>query len=227
MSIFSRGSKKRKNFVEDKMQKTNSNTGTNYTDKEANEKYMTKKRQWADTIIKELKKYCALLCDPKEIWEQKSNSTYGNHLFWDYLCDITHRINKIMHSSRYKNVTHGGSSSKFLPLAQNELGQLMTRDFSTYTDPENFKSSMQSCGKGLSKLTHPIVSTALVKVGKKGERIVDYVDELARLMLNKTVQENAAILRNLDQTEEWPANDAKYTYEEVKTKYVTLKCLNI
>lgn len=222
MSIFSRGSKKRKDFVENKMQKTNSNTGKHYTDKEANEKYMKKKGKWAETIIKELKKYCALLYDPKEIWEEKSNSTYGNHLFWDYLCDITHQINIIMHSNCYKNVTHGGSSSKFLQLVQNELGKLMARGLSNDIDPANFKSSMQSCGKGLSKLKHPIGSTALVKVGNKGNRIVDYVDKLARLLLDRNVQKNAAKLVKLEQGEEWPANEDDYTYTKVEPKYVKL-----
>ena len=127
-----------------------------------------------------------------------------------------------MSSAEYKNVTEGGSSSKYLQKAQNEVGKVMTTNYNDYTDSENFKSSMQSCGKGLSKLKHPIGSTALVKVGEKGKRIVDYVDELARLMLNKSVQENAAILVKLAKGAQWPADDENYKYQAMTTKYVTL-----
>ena len=218
MSIFSRGSKKRKNFVGNKMQETNAT----YTDKEANEEYMKQKEKWAADIIKGLKKYCTMLCDLKALWEKEKNSKDGSNVLWDEQGNPHNAINQVMRSEVYKNVNDGGSSSKYLQQVQFELGKLLATNQSIYTDPANFKSSMQSCGKGLSKLKHPIGSTALVKVGEKGERIVDYVDELARLMLNKTVQENAAILVTLANGAEWPANNENYKYQTMTTKYVTL-----
>ena len=127
-----------------------------------------------------------------------------------------------MNSVIYKNVKEGGRSSKYLQQAQFELSKLMSANYNNYTDSENFKSSMQSCGKGLSKLKHPMGSTALVKVGGKGERLVDYVDELARLMLIKSVQETAAILVKLQPGAKWPDDGAGYTYAKVEPKYVTL-----
>ena len=140
-----------------------------------------------------------------------------------HLSPVIDKINDVMNSKSYKNVTQGGSSSKYLQKVQFELGKLLATTSGDCTDPENFKSSMQSCGKGLSKLKHPIGSTALVKVGKKGERIVDYVDELARLMLNKCVQENAAILVRLSENDNWPDDASDYTYRSMDTKYVKLK----
>ncbi len=223
MSIFSRGSKKRKEFVAQKITKTNSNTGTNYTTTEAQEEYMKKKQEWAETIIEGLKEYCKVLCNPKDLWTNGETSGTGCQMFWNYQNKPNTVINGVMSSAEYKNVKEGGCSSKYLDQVQSELAKLMAKNYNYSTDPENFKSSMQSCGKGLSKLKHPIGSTALVKVGKKGERIVDYVDELARLMLNKCVQENAAKLVKLPKGAEWPANDAKYTYQAMTTKYVKLE----
>lgn len=222
MSIFSRGSKKRKDFVKNKMQKTNSETGEKYTDTEANEKYMKKKQEWAEEIIEGLKLYCNVLRDPQAIWNEHSKEYTGTSLFWDCQNATDTAINEVMNSNKYKNLTEGGSSSKYLQKAQFEIGKLIATNLNSSTDPENFKSSMQSCGKGLSKLKHPTGSTALVKVGKKGERIVDYVDELARLMLIKSVQANAAILVKLEKGAEWPIDDGNYTYEKVEPKYVRL-----
>lgn len=223
MSIFSRGSKKRKDFVENKMKETNSKTNKTYTDTEANEEYMKEKKEWADDIIKGFKTCCEVLRDPMKVWNQYKSAAPGAKVFWIEHGAICNKINTVMKSDKYKNVTQGGSSSKYLQTVQYELGKVMTTNYNgDDTDPENFKSSMQSCGKGLSKLKHPIGSTALVTVGKKGERIVDYVDELASLMLNKSVQENAAKLVKLEQGEEWPANEDDYTYTKVKPKYVKL-----
>ena len=130
-------------------------------------------------------------------------------MFWAEFNKVNYHINGIMNSERYKNVLAGGSSSKYLQQAQDELGKLMARAYNHYTDPENIKSSVRSCGKGLSKLKHPIGSTALVKVGGKGKRIVDYVDKLARLLLDRNVQENAAILVALGQDADWPGDENK------------------
>ena len=126
-----------------------------------------------------------------------------------------------MNSKSYKNVTQGGSSSKYLQKVQFELGKLLATTSGDCTDPENFKSSMQSCGKGLSKLKHPIGSTALVKVRYEGERIVDYVDELARLMLTRSVQDNAAKLIQLKKNESWSEDD-NTDYQTMQPKYVNL-----
>ena len=210
MSIFSRGSKKRKEFVAQKITQTNSNTGQYYTDTEAQEEYMKKKQEWAKIIIEQLKTYCTVLCNPKAFWDKEKDSDTGTNMFWKYQNKPSNGINHVMRSEVYKNVKDGGSSSKYLETVQFELGKTLAINQSVHVDPANLISSMQSCGKGLSKLKHPIGSTALVNVGEKGHRIVDYVDELARLMLNKCVQENAAKLVRLPEGKEWPADDENY-----------------
>ena len=225
MSIFSRGSEKRKDFVKNTMDNELKDTGEykiRYTEKEANDEYMEKKKEWAKKIIDGFKTYCKALCDPKKDWDQCKAYSQGRNVFLANLGELTHTINEVMSSTQYKNVTQGGSSSKYLEKTQDHLGMVSVRAHSTGTDPENFKSSMQSCGKGLSKLKHPIGSTALVKLGEKRERVVDCVDELARLMLNKTVQENAAILLRLHKGEDWPDDGNGYTYKAVEPKYVKL-----
>ena len=183
---------------------------------------MVEKKKWADDLIKGLAPYCALLCDPKDVWEPRKGFATGVDVFWNNHSVIIGKLNGVMSSETYKNVKQGGSSSKYLKKVQDEISKVMSRSSTGWTDPENLKSSMQSCGEGLSKLKHPNGSNPLVKVGDKGKRIVDYVDELARLMLNKTVQENAAKLMKLLKNKAWPADDENYTYERVETKYVEL-----
>ena len=222
MSIFSRGSKKRKDFVKDKMQETNNKTDKTYTEKEANEEYMEKKKEWANEIISTLKGYCEVLCDPRAVWIGKSDNATGCTVFWRIQTKLTGTINYVMSYDAYKNVTQGGRSYKYLNAVQDETAKLLAKSFDYYTDSENLKSSMQSCGKGLSKLKHPIGSTALVKVGKAGKRIVDYVDELAHLMKNDTVKENVSVLVKLEDGDEWPADKKDYHYATVKTKYAKL-----
>ena len=223
MSIFSRGSTKRKKFVEDKMKEYNTETSKNYTEIEANEKYMEQKKTWANDIILALKEYCEVLCDPHTFWrDRKNKKNSGRDLFYRYLAGAHYKINDTMTSDKYKNVKQGGSSSKYLEHVQFEIAKVVAKTLHSYPDPEGFKSSMESCGKGLSKLKHPIGSTALVKVGKAGKRIVDYVDELAHLMKNNTVRENVSRLVKLNNTDEWPADTDKYKYATVQTKYVEL-----
>ena len=222
MSIFSRGSKKRKDFVKKKMQETKSETKVQYTDKKATEEYMQKKRALAEQLIPELKQYCTLLCDPRKLWKEGNQYSPGRNMLRDYQFNTHQAINIVTRSDTYKNAEEDGSSSKYLQQVNTELGKLLAVTDFECSDPVNLKSSMQSCGKSLSKLKHPIGSTALVKLGKKGERIVDYVDELARLMLIKSVQENAAILLTLAKGAEWPIDEGNYTYEKVEPKYVEL-----
>ena len=216
MSMFSRGSKKRKDFVEKKM------TNEEYTKTEATDEYMKQKKAWASYIIGGFKQYCKVLCDPKALWKAKKDLDDGCVVLW-YEQGIPHMaINKVMQQYVYKNVNDGGRSFEYLKQVHFELGKTLAINRSLFTDPENFKSSMKFCGKGLSKLKHPIGSTALVKLGEKRERVVDCVDELARLMLNKTVQENAAILLRLHKGEDWPDDGNGYTYKAVEPKYVKL-----